>query len=92
LAGSRIDARLAKGERTENSSEPRSGHGNARHEQLFHPLELEASVTRPLIELDPRHALIPNRYFQHGALHSAHPDRGQWERAAFLLCSRRDDV
>jgi hypothetical protein len=31
-------------------------HGGARHEQSFDPLEPEASVARPLVDLDPRHA------------------------------------
>jgi hypothetical protein len=70
--GSRTDAWLAKAENTENPPEPWSGHDNARHEQLLHPLKLEAGVARPLVKLNPRHALVPNLYFQHGALHSAH--------------------
>ena len=44
------NARLAKAEKTENSPEPWSGHGNARHEQLLHPLKLEAGVARLLVD------------------------------------------
>ncbi|MFL5269497.1 MAG: hypothetical protein ACJ8AH_23400 [Stellaceae bacterium] len=68
LAGSRTIGWVAKAKKVENPFEPRSGHGTVRLEQLFHPLELEAGVARTLVELDPRHALVPNLYFQHGAL------------------------
>jgi hypothetical protein len=53
---------------TEHPPEPWNDHSNARHEQLFGPLKPEAGVACPLIKLDPRHAFVPNLYFQHGAL------------------------
>jgi hypothetical protein len=57
-AGSRAVARFAEAEKTKNPPEPQSGHSAARHEQPFDPLELEAGVARPLVELDPRHAFV----------------------------------
>ena len=70
LAGS------GEAEKTNDPSEARSGHGRARHEQSFDLLEPKAGVAHPLVDLDPRHALVAWDYFRHGALHTAHaPDR-----------------
>ena len=33
--------------------------GSARREQPFDPIEPEAGIARPLVEFDPRHALVP---------------------------------
>jgi hypothetical protein len=56
-ARSRRLARSAEAERTKDPPEPRCRHGGARHEQSFDPLKPEAGVARPLVELDPRHAV-----------------------------------
>jgi hypothetical protein len=64
-------ARSGEAEKTKDPPEPRSGHGSARHEQSFNLLEPEAGVAHPLVDLDPRHALVASDYFQR-ALHSAH--------------------
>src|SRR6478735_5576918 len=85
--GSRTLARLAKTKKTENPPEPWSAHGGARREQPFHPLDLEAGVACPLVEFDPRHALVPNLYFQHGALHSAHTPTASEGAGRFITLS-----
>ena len=41
------------------------------HEQTFYPFELEACLARPMVVFDPRHALIPQVFFCHGALHGS---------------------
>jgi len=63
--------------KTKEPPEPRiRHHGITRHQQSFDALEPQAGVARPLVDLDPRHALVPLIYSQHGAFHSA-PDPGQ---------------
>ena len=56
-------ALVAFGERsdtnkTKDGPQPRTGRGCSRH-QTFELLEPEASLSRALIELDPRHAPVP---------------------------------
>jgi hypothetical protein len=41
------------------------------HEQTFYPFELEARLARSVVVFDPRHALIPQVFFCHGALHGS---------------------
>src|SRR5271166_2655573 len=68
----------ARAEKTKGPPDPGSSHGSTRHEQSFDPLEPEAGVAHPLVELDPRHALVPEDCFQHGALHGVHaPDHSR---------------
>jgi hypothetical protein len=39
---------------------------------LLHPLDVNAGLARPLIDIDPRGGVIPQVLLQHGALHRAH--------------------
>jgi hypothetical protein len=57
--------------KTNDPPEPGTRSGSTRRQQPFELLEPEAGVARPLVELDPRYALIPQVGSQHGALHSA---------------------
>jgi hypothetical protein len=61
----------AEAKKTKGLPEPGIGHGRTRRKQSFDPLEPEAGVARPLIDLGPRHAVVPSNYFQHGTLHRA---------------------
>jgi hypothetical protein len=56
---------------TKGEPEPGIGHRSTRRKQSFDPLKSEAGVARPLIDLGPRHAVVPSNHFQHGTLHHA---------------------
>ncbi len=58
--------------KTNGALQQRTGRGGTRYQQPFEPLEAEASFACALVEIDPRHALVPEICFWHGALHSAH--------------------
>jgi hypothetical protein len=45
--------------KTEEPPAPGIRHHGTRHQQSFDALEPEAGVARPLVELDPRHAVVP---------------------------------
>jgi hypothetical protein len=49
----------ADAKKTNDPPEPRNGHRSSRHQQSFELLKPQAGVTRPLVELDLRYALVP---------------------------------
>ena len=78
--GSRAIARPAEAEKTDDPPEPQNGHGSARREQSFDPFEPEAGVARPLVEFDPRHALVASTFNMAPSI--ARPPRPQAAGAA----------
>src|SRR5271156_2786617 len=90
-AALRARAVSARAKKIEGSPEPGSGRSSARRKQSLDPLELKAGVARPLVELDPRHAFVPQVCFQHGALHSAHvPDRSRGRSRSNIAPGSKD--
>jgi hypothetical protein len=88
---------LAKCGETEKIEDPpgaRSGHDSARCEQPFNLLEPEAGVARPLVDLDPRRALVVQDCFQHGAPRNActPPTRGREAELLKYAVLLRDTV
>ncbi len=69
--GSVSSRAVGEAKKTNDLPEPGTRSGSTRRQQSFELLEPEAGVARPLVELDPRYALIPQVGSQHGALHSA---------------------
>jgi hypothetical protein len=55
---SRAIAECAEAEPKKHPPEPVSRHGVTRRKEALDVLEPETSVARPLVELDPRHAVI----------------------------------
>jgi hypothetical protein len=62
---------MPEAKKTKDEPEPGISHSSTRRKQSFDPLKPEAGVARPLIDLGPRHAVVPSNCFQHGTLHRA---------------------
>jgi hypothetical protein len=81
----------AEAEKTKEPLEPGIRHRSTRYKQSFDPLKTEVGLARPLVELDPRHALVPSVCSQHDALQSADAPSAARDRA-MNISPGSDDV